>query len=254
MTAHLTRRQLEELAGSASPADRSALAHLAGCEVCAARKGTLEAARARFLERHPAPAFARATALRARQPAAPELRFPRAARALALGVGLAAAAAAALWMLAPVASDPQAIRWKGGASLEVHVKRGDSTFVLRDGAALSAGDQLGFVYALPQPAYLLLLGIDDTGAVTRYFPAEGAARARLSAAARAQLPIGVELDQHRGSERLVALFSTTEIDEGAARRALALAFERTRRRGQDLSAMTGVELDADQASVWYRKP
>jgi hypothetical protein len=51
----------------------------------------------------------------------------------------------------------------------------------------------------------LLLGIDDTGAITRYFPADGETSATLPAGARVQLPVAIELDHHRGQERIVAL-------------------------------------------------
>jgi len=267
VTEHLTRRRLEEMVGGATAAeDAVALAHLAACEACASRKRVLESSRALFLEQHPADQFARAVLARAQRPDPGEHGLVGRARlhAIAIGSGLAAVAAiaaAALWLLAPAPSsfapaalDGHTIRFKGGAAIEVHVKRGERVFPLHDGDALAPGDQLGFVYTLAQPGYVVLFGIDDTGAITRYFPAAGVDAVQLAAAGRAQLPVGIELDQHRGTERIVALFSAHQLDDAVARSALAAAFERARRSEQDLSAMPRVELAADQASVWFRKP
>jgi hypothetical protein len=266
VTEHLTRRRLEEMVGGATaPEGAAALAHLAVCEACASRKRVLESSRALFLQQHPADQFARAVLARGQRPDPGERGFVGRARlrTIAIGSGLAAVAAmaAALWLLAPAPSsfapaalDGRTIRFKGGAALEVHVKRGERVFPLHDGDALAPGDQLGFVYTLAQPGYVVVFGIDDTGAITRYFPAAGAGAAHLAAAGRAQLPVGIELDQHRGTERIVALFSDRQIDDASARGALTAAFERARRSERDLSAMPRVELVVDQASVWFRKP
>jgi hypothetical protein len=241
-----------EQAPSAWPDDASE--HLARCEHCAARRAAIESARGAFLEQRPALELLRA--VRARAEATPPPTRPRmlTLRRVALGASLFAAAALLMLVLRPA---PPSIRFKGAPAIEVYVKRGTRSAALRDGDALGAGDHLGFVYSLPKPRHLLLLSIDDTGAISRYFPVSDGAGAEppLSAGARAQLPIGVELDAHRGEERLIALFADAPLDEAQARDALRAAFEQIRARKLGLAALPKLELaGADEASVWFRKP
>jgi hypothetical protein len=108
--------------------------------------------------------------------------------------------------------------------------------------------------AISEPRHLLLLGVDGRGAITRYFPIEGAAAAPLATGARVQLPLGVELDEQRGDERLIAFFGARPPDEAAVRRALAAELERVRREGRGLASLEPIDVPADQTSIWFRKP
>jgi len=239
MTEHLSRHELEQVIATetrtspraATRRELKAQAHVLSCDVCTTRRRSIETARARFLELAPADAFVRATLARAANAPAPTPLEKRrvGVRAWALGFAmLAAAAAAVLWTQMPARD---AIRLEGTAALEVFVKRGSRVELVRDGDALASGDQLGFVYTLSEPRHLLLLGVDEQGGITRYFPAEGAVAALLRPGARVQLPLGVELDGQRGRERLIAFFGTAPLDELAVRRALGVELERARREG-----------------------
>ena len=171
---------------------------------------------------------------------------------------LAAACATALMVIAarpalvvPVAP---AIRFKGEAALlQTYVRRGAETRVLRSGEALYAGDQLAFKYTLAQPRHCLLLGIDDAGTITRYFPEATLAPVAVLPAGVRTLPIGIELDAHKGQERLVALFSETPLDEQRVRSALSAAFRAARARSAGLEHLGDLDLPARQISVWFHK-
>lgn len=258
MTDHVPRHRLEQLVADAprAPIHPALRVHLAACDHCSTRKRALEAAQRRYLSAHPAADFARVVVARAAQPEPPNpSRWHkwRRARVLAPAAGLMALAAlASVWLAGAPA--PAAIRWKGGVSLQAFAKHAGQTTALRDGDALAARDQLAFTYALDRPRYLLLLGIDDAGAITRYFPADGLQIGPLAATPRAQLPIGIELDATKGKERLYALFSEVVLDEAAARRALAQALVRARARGAGVEQLSEIELPAHQVSVWFRKP
>jgi hypothetical protein len=261
MTEHLSRHRLEQLIAGSTRAGRAstrpelqAEAHVLSCDVCTTRRRSIETARSALLAQLPPEDFARATLARA---AAAEssagLADARRAKLLRwtfAGGVLALVAACLLWIQRPLSvAGNEVIRFKGPASLEVFVKRGERVAAMRDGDALAGGDQLGFVYTLAEPRHLLLLSIDDTGAITRYFPSDGNSQ-RLAAGARVQLPLAVELDAHRGEERLVAFFSDTPLDENAARRALAAAFQ----RAGALSKLGPIDVPAQQTSIGFRKP
>jgi hypothetical protein len=267
MTEHLSRHQLErlianELGTDARPSTRSDLraqAHVLGCDVCTTRKRSIETARAQFLALRPAAEFAQAVLVRAgNAPEPPVLDSAPRKRALLLGLGgsvLAAAAAMLLWLDSPRAPESsETIRLKGTSSLEVFVKRGELITPIRDGDALAAGDQLGFVYTLSEPRHLLLLGVDERGAITRYYPADGASSAPLAAGARVQLPLGVELDAQRGQERVIAFFAQAPLEEARVRSALLAEVERVRRAGRGLAGIETIDVPAQQKSIWFRKP
>ncbi len=162
-------------------------------------------------------------------------------------------AAAAALLLVWLRSEP-AIRYKGGHSFQVFVQQHGAPELLADGQALAAGDQLAFAYSLSEPRYLLLLSIDDTGEITKYYPVDAASESPLRPAARAPLSVGVELDAHRGEERLVALFSREPLDEARVRDALRAALQEARAHGPGIANMGALALHAEQTSVWFRKP
>jgi hypothetical protein len=257
VTGHLTRRQLEQLVvdDPRAPVPPVLRVHLAGCDRCSVRKLALDGARSRFLTTYPAAEFARAVVARAAIPApvAPPRRSARHMIAPAAGV-FALAAAALVWLYPAI--EPGAIRSKGGASLEVVAKRGAIQSPLHDGDALAPGDELAFSYSLDRPKYLLLVGVDDAGEITRYFPADAASDASLAATPRAQLPIGIELDERKGDERLYALFSDGPLDEATVLGAVLRELESVRAKGRGIGAMREIDLAprVQQITAWFSKP
>jgi hypothetical protein len=245
VTTHPPRHRLEELlAGSLR--DAKLRGHVDACAECTARLSAMNEARAAFVGHRDPTSFARLVADRG------GLRKQKTSLLRRAGFGLAAAAIVLLGARLAM-PEPAAVRFKGPANLEVFVHRNGQTQPVENGQALAAGDQLAFVYTLAEAQSLLLLSIDESGAVTRYFPSESGA-AVLSPAARAQLPVGIELDAHHGEERLFALFSRAPIDEPRAREALRQALRDARARGVGIAGMTRPELPAQQSSVWFRKP
>jgi hypothetical protein len=248
------------IADARDPVPDELRAHLASCAQCEARMKALARARAAYTAAQPAASFAKAVTARAavtRVGPRPWLQ-----RASWLSAALAAAAMAALGLravLPPAQSvDANAIRYKGArAEFEVFVKHGQETArPLRSGEALTAGDQLAFAYSLTQPQHLMLLGVDDAGTVTRYYPQGPLERsAALPAGARHQLPLGIDLDGRRGQERLVAFFSSTPLSEVAVRQALRSALTLGRARGQGVRDLGELTIEGTtQISVWFDKP
>jgi hypothetical protein len=248
VTDHLTRVQLEQLVADDLRVAAALRVHAASCDRCAVRRLALERARARYVTLHPAAEFARQVVERANLPAPVVRKSRRIPYVLAPLAGVAAIAVAlSAWL------QPSAIRTKGAVSLEVIAKRGAIQNPLADGESLTAGDQLAFAYTLDRPRYLLLIGVDASGEVTRYY----ASPSPLAAATRrAQLPVGIELDASRGDERVYALFADTALDEGKIRAAVREGLAEARARGRGVDALERLELPESISafSVWYRKP
>jgi hypothetical protein len=265
MMAHLTERQLERWLAE-EPVARSeeeVAGHLAACSACRARLDALAQERARYLQRHPVDTFTRAVVERSAQ-ARPNPQRSRWLSPLVASAGIAATVAL-LWGLrapspsafSPSSSEPAAsvpaIRFKGSVGFEVHVKRAARSVRVQDGDVLTAGDQLAFIHVLPRARHLLLLGIDDAGAVTRYFPTDAAPSVSLVEAGRQQLAVGVELDARKGEERLFALFSDRPLVEAEIRGTMQDALRRARQQGLGISELSRLGVSDDEASVWFRK-
>jgi hypothetical protein len=175
--------------------------------------------------------------------------------------GFVSAAAFGAFVLAAVAMfvqrDPSedVIRYRGtSASLQAYVQDGRGAHAVHDGEVLSGGAQLAFAYTLSEPQHLLLFGIDDAGAITRYFPDEPIAHSSaLPAGAKRQLPVGIELDARRGRERLIALFSREPLDRESVQDALGSAWRQMRARGKGISEPFELALPAQQISLWFEK-
>jgi len=238
MTTHLSGPELERLAGGDEPP-----AHAASCGDCAVRAAAIAEARARYLAAHPADELVRAVRERVKR-----RRAGRFAPRGTIAVGLACALAAGALLIAWPRAEELAIRTRGPTvALFTYVRRGGETFVASEGQALRPGDRLSFVYAAPDARRLLLLGIDDSGTISRY-----AAAAPLTPG-RGQLPVGLRLDARRGEERLVAVFGRVEPDERAVRAALADALAAAREEGGGVGDMR-LDLSDDHATFWFRKP
>jgi hypothetical protein len=251
---------------STYPRERTHSEHLLNCALCAARKRVLLKERASYLTLHPSEAFVTAAVRSAEQQrkrrffAGKLVRSGLVERRVWTGLGLAASAFVLLVLLTrsgsitPTTISTDKVRYKGSEAFEVYVRHSGSDFKLRDGAALSPGDQLAFLYVISRPRYLLLVSIDDAGVITRYFPGNNESAARPLATGRAQLPVGIELDARRGQERLVAVFSSDPIDETNARQALSLALREVRARGQGIADLTKFDIPASWVTIWFRKP
>lgn len=132
-----------------------------------------------------------------------------------LGAGASALAVAATALLLVGRESPPGMRterpaWtgrKGGSDyrLGFYYRRADRVFPGRNGAVLHPGDQVRFVCDLPQDAYVTVLGRDAAGAVTVYFPADGAAEP-LPAGREQALPNAIELDAQLGPEMVHGVF------------------------------------------------
>lgn len=140
-------------------------------------------------------------------------------------------------------------RAKGPLVLEVFAKRGEQVFPVTDGGDFVAGDRLRFAYTKGEPGYLMVFSVDDGGRVSPYYRDAILAGIEARPGSKVALPDSVELDDHRGWERVFALWSTRPIEEDKVRTAVAEAL-----RTSDVRQMSRLNIDAEQATVLLHRP
>jgi hypothetical protein len=103
---------------------------------------------------------------------------------------------------------------KGGRpACEVFARRAGRIFAVKDGSALTPGDEIRFVVRPAGYRHVLVASVDAAAVATVYAPYGAERSLRLpSATDRAELPGSVRLDTTPGPERLYCLFSQRPID------------------------------------------
>jgi hypothetical protein len=116
-------------------------------------------------------------------------------------------------------------RYKGGEVLEFHLSRDGKVEPGNPAAEHRAGDRLQFVFSADKAAYATLLSVDAAGKVSVY-RAEGAAAAvPVEPGKLAPFPFSVTLDEARGGELFVAVFSAAPLEDASLEAWLAEAFK-----------------------------
>ena len=209
--------------------------HLAGCPKCSARLAELRLATPDQLFIAGMAAAATKTARRRRGP-------------LTAGIStllVAAAAVAVIWWPRP----PEGTRSKGGLTFEVVARRQNGVVApLLPGATLAAGDAIRFRLSSDVDGWLTVIGVDSRPSVTAYAPASGSAR-RWKAGRDQLVDEGIELDDTRGQERVIAVLCARELTVAE----VVHAGERALARAGDPAAVGDLGLGCHQASILFRK-
>lgn len=140
---------------------------------------------------------------------------------------------------------------KGRIVVETYCKRGDQVFQAADGGDYLPGDQLRFAYTQDRPGFLLVFGLDDSGAVFPYYEENRLVGTPVTAGARVFLPGSVELDGHRGWERIYFLWSESVLSDDTVRAAIASALAAAH---GDVRRTYLLDLPVEQVSLLLRRP
>lgn len=210
MSGHLSSEQLDLLElGALSPGDRDAAeAHLAGCGACAAQRASLQedaAAFRQYVQPRTAQRVAERVAPRRFRPGWPGML----AGALAASLLVVIAA-----RLAGAPADDGYLAIRGEAVVKVIVAREGSQAPLASGDVLRGGDRLRFQVEGAGASHVLILSRDPAGAWSVYAP-YGGQRSVPIGAGEQLLAGAVELDDSRGTEHLVAVFSDRPLEAAA---------------------------------------
>jgi len=141
-------------------------------------------------------------------------------------------------------------RTKGALVVEAYCKRGTEVSRLQSGAEVLAGDRLRFAYTKDEPGYLMVFGVDDTGEIFPYYQ-ENVLGGLAVRAGKAMLPDSVEMDAHRGWERLFVLWSAQEVSPDLVRAAVVQGMESA---GRDVRKVDRLSLGVEQVSYLLRRP
>jgi len=102
--------------------------------------------------------------------------------------------------------DAGAVREKGGIGLRVFVKTADGSRPAMQGERLRAGDAIKFAVSPGGQRYVMVVNVEETGKVTRYYPRDEQS-APTDPHREAVLPTSITLDDYHGVERVYAVFS-----------------------------------------------
>jgi len=217
----LQRLVAEELKGEERD---SIAAHTVACAHCRGRVKELDRERDAFLAAHPYDEVEAEIAERALfVPDDPEIRvgtpwFERWRTPLAALVAGGVAAMAVAMMALPGAGereigaggDPRGI--KGITELNAALNRDGDVSEVTDGTRVRAGDELQFSVDMATYDHLVVVGIDGTGDVTVYLPADGGASLPVEPGAGRVIGRGFRLDDAPGPEVFVAFLTDEPID------------------------------------------
>lgn len=191
-------------------------AHAQGCTECSGYLRRLQTGQGAFLAARPFERFERQ--LDRAEAAKGQRRFGLWAKVLALPA-VALCALAVVQVAHPRGED--AVRIKGEA-LHVYFERaGAAPEPVTPDLLLRAGDRLRFAYAAPSPGWITILDKDGTGQVSVFYPFHAQGGAPIQAGSADPLPGTIALDDARGPEWLVAVFSPQPIDVSSLKTQLA---------------------------------
>lgn len=232
---HARALELRRLRAGELPApERTRLeAHLESCPTCRNKLGGLAAEQQAFAEEISFERFAGGVERAARVPHTKSKTAPR----WIAGAGLLLCAAAALVLVLRPAPAPTGNNLKG-AAVEAELRLGGSEGrpqrVLSPGSVtrLAAGDRLRLGYRSERPQHLVVLTLDDAGAISPLYPEAGPALVVASSPALTYLPDAIALDG-TGRERIFLVLGDDAFSVEQATAATRAAHAATR----DLATM-----------------
>jgi len=249
MSACPSRLELSRWEAHPEPARPPELvSHVGACARCASILADISEARALLLGANPAETSARAA--RAILEAAQRRKASRRWLRFLAPVFLVPAAAALLLLAKPVLQY-HGPGIKGGLIVETYCKRAGAVFQATDGADYLQGDQLRFAYTQDRPGFLLVFGVDDAGEVFPYYDEHSLVGVPVQAGARVLLPGSVELDGHKGWERIFLIWSEAPLSEAAVRSSVASSLAAA---NGDVRRTSVLDVPGEQVSLLLRRP
>ena len=222
--------------------------HVGECQRCASILSDISESRALLLGSDPSAASERAAriimeTLRQRRSRRRWLRY--------LAPILLVPAAAAFLLFVRPTHPSHSGEVKGRIIVETYCKRGDKIFPVADGGEFFPGDQLRFAYTQDRPGYLLVFGVDDRGTVFPYYEENRLVGMPVQAGGRVFLPGAVELDDHKGWERIYSIWTESPLSDAAVRSSVAAALAKA---GGDVRRTEALDLPVEQVSLLLRRP
>ncbi len=117
---------------------------------------------------------------------------------------------------------------KGGAGIKIAVQNLAGDIEKRIDNTYYPGESIQFLYSCSDKNYLILLGIDENGKVSIYFPDAHDSSIALQKGADIPLPQSIRLDEYIGKELFIAFFSDKRLHVPDIRDQVLTAFNDAR--------------------------
>lgn len=121
-----------------------------------------------------------------------------------------------------------------------------------DGVTLHAGDQIQFRYRAAGRKYVFVVSVGEGGAVSPLYPNDSTGSIRIAPSGTHVLDGSIILDDSRGAERILALFSERPLSYEEVK----VAVDKTLAKERDVTRLRALDLgreDVDEATVLINK-
>lgn len=235
--------------GELPPEEAARIAdHVPGCEACRGRLAAIDAEAARFREEISFERFAAGVASAGRTAA----RRPRVPRWVPPAMALAAAAGVILAVTLTGPAPRTANRVKGGGpSVDFYVGGLGTPRLAGPEERLEPGERVRIGYRAGRFGYLTVVSVDDTGEVSRLYPAAGASLSvSPNRAAETLLPRSVAFTGH-GPERVIVVLTRRPIPVSRVAAQVRAAWHRA---GGDVTRLGPLDLPGRHFHGIFLKP
>jgi hypothetical protein len=134
-------------------------------------------------------------------------------------------------------------RIKGSVGLTLYVKNTQGEIEKRREQVYTAGERIQFLYSCDSHNKFMLLSIDTSGAVTRYYPTSGDSSDALEPGQDIPLSHSIQLDDYVGKEVFFGFFSENKQYTAHVQAALTTNFARTKN-------LDSIGLALSDAVIW----
>ncbi len=214
MDKHIGKIELEELVtGSVSTAKRVELEkHIEECSECRAKLNALKEEQANFLEQLPFnPELyqidEKKNQIEEKKSEPKVVSFPK----MITSIAALFIMAVTLLYLRP-SQESEMFTMKSGTEMRIVVEERSGAIVERERDIYYPNEQIQICYTVPQRSFLLLVSLDSSATLSRYFPTYGDRAMEVSAGVKQPLPNSIRLDSYIGEEKLVMVLSPDPFD------------------------------------------
>ncbi len=137
----------------------------------------------------------------------------------------------------------QSMRTKGSVGLAVYVKNARGEIEKRKEQVYVAGERIQFLYSCDTRNKFMLLSVDTSAAVTRYYPVTGDSSVALEPGQDIPLPHSILLDDYAGKEVFFGVFSENKVPAASVQDSLTADFART-------NNLDSIGIALKDAAIW----
>jgi hypothetical protein len=119
-------------------------------------------------------------------------------------------------------------RIKGEAGLKLFVKNGNGTIEKRAEQRYFPGEKIQFLYSCGGQNKFMLLSVDTSGTISKYYPSQGDSSVTLEPGQDLPLPHSILLDRYVGKELFIGIFSEKPMNCPAIKNAIKASFDQKR--------------------------